>query len=263
MDRQYITPLVAVDLSAAFDTVEHQILKDVLYKKYSVEGTALKLFKSYLEIRKVKVQINDCASDVLNLTTSVPQGSVSGPVLYNHYASTLKDYLEESCEESINLLGYAHDHATYSKFRAGVISEKINCQQHLENLLAEIKNWMNRNFLKMNDAKTEYMEFRNRRQLLKCNRKEIQVGDVMVQASSGLNYLGLFLDEELTFENHIQNKSRIAARNLFNIKKLRRHLPRKSMEILMHGLVMSHLDYSNGVLGLLPNASLKPYVRVQ
>ena len=115
----------------------------------------------------------------------------------------------------------------------------------------------------MNDANTEYTKFGNRRQLLKCKRKEIQVGDVMVQASSGLNYLGLFLDKELTFTKHIKNKSRIAARNLFNTRKLRRHLPRKSMEILVHGLVMSHLDYSDGVLGLLPNACLKPYVRVQ
>ena len=122
---------------------------------------------------------------------------------------------------------------------------------------------MNRNFMKMNDAKAEYTTFGNKRQLLKCTRKEIQVGDVMVQASPGLNYLGLFLDEELMFKKHIQNKSRIASRNLFNIRKLRRYLPRKSMEILVHGLVMSHLDYSNGVLGLLPNASLKPYVRVQ
>ena len=71
---------------------------------------------------------------------------------------------------------------------------------------------MNRNFMKMNDAKTEYMKFGNRRQLLKCSRKKIQVGDVMVQSSSGLNYLGLFLDEELMFKKHIQNKSRIAAK---------------------------------------------------
>ena len=115
----------------------------------------------------------------------------------------------------------------------------------------------------MNDVKTEYTKFGNKRQLLKCTRNDIQVGDVMVQASSGLNYLGLFMDEELSFKNHVQNKRRIASRNLFNIRKLRRHLSRKSMEILVHGLVMSHLDYSNGVLGLLPIASLKPYVKVQ
>ena len=71
------------------------------------------------------------------------------------------------------------------------------------------------------------------------------------------------MDEELTFKKHIQNKSRVASRNLFNIRKLRIHLSRESMEILVCGLVMSHLDYSNGVLGLLPNASLKPYNEVQ
>ena len=152
MDRQCITPLVAVDLSTAFDTVEHQILKDVLDRKYSVTGTALKWYVSYLENRKVKVQINESMSDVLELATLVPQSSVSGLVLYNCYANTLKDYLEESCNDSVNLLGYADDHATYSQFRAGVINEEINCQCHLENVLVEIKIWMNRNFMKMNDA---------------------------------------------------------------------------------------------------------------
>ena len=122
---------------------------------------------------------------------------------------------------------------------------------------------MNRNFMKMNDAKTEYTKFGNERQLLKCTRNDIQVGDVTVPASSHLNYLGLFMDEELTFMKHIQNKSRVASRNIFNIRKFRRHLSRESMEILVHGLVMSHLYYSNGVFGLLPNASLKPYVKVQ
>ena len=55
MDRQCFTPLVAVDLYPAFDTVEHQILKDVLHRKFSVTGTALKWYVSYLENRKVKV----------------------------------------------------------------------------------------------------------------------------------------------------------------------------------------------------------------
>ena len=113
--------------------------------------------------------------------------------MYNCYASTLKDYLEESCNDSINLLGYADDHATCSQFRAGVMSKEINCKHHPEKVLAEIKIWMNRNFMKMNDAKTEYTKFGNKRQLSKCTRNDIQVGDVTVQASSGLNYLGLFM----------------------------------------------------------------------
>ena len=175
----------------------------------------------------------------------MPQGSVSGSVLYNCYASTLKVYLEESCNDSINLLEYADDHTT--QFRAGVISEEINCQHHLEKVLAEIKIWMNRNFMKRNDAETEYTRFGNKRQWLKCIRNDIKVGDITVQASLGFNYLGLFMDEELTFRKHIQNKSRVASRNLFNLRKLRRHLSMESMEILMHGLVMSHLDYSKMV----------------
>ena len=150
--------------------------------------TAHKWNVSYLENRKVKVQINESTSGVLEITTSVPQGSVNGLVLYNCYVSTLKDYQEESCNDSINPLGYA-DHATYSHFRAGVISKEINCQHHFEKVLAEIKIRKNRNFMKMNDAKTEYTKFRNKRQLLKCTSNYIQVGHVTVWASSGSNYL--------------------------------------------------------------------------
>ena len=84
MDRQCIIPLVAVDLSAAFDTAQHRILKDVLDRKYSVTGTTFKWYVSYLENRIVKVQINEAASGVLEITTYVPQGSVSGPVLCKH-----------------------------------------------------------------------------------------------------------------------------------------------------------------------------------
>ena len=84
-----------------------------------------------------------------------------------------------------------------------------------------------------------------------------------MQTSLGLTYLGLFMDEELTFKKHIQNKRRVASRNLFDLRKLRRHLSRESIEILVHCLVMSHLDYSNGVIGLLLNASLKLHVKMQ
>ena len=126
-------------------------------------GTAFKWYVSYLRNRKVNVQINESKSVVLEITTLVPQGSVSGPVLYNWYANILKDYPEESCNDSINLLRYADDHATYSQYRAGVINKEINCQHRLEKVLPEIKIWMNRNFMKMNDAQTEYTKFGNKR----------------------------------------------------------------------------------------------------
>ena len=153
MDRQCITPLVVVDLSTAFDTVEHRALNDILHRKYSVTRTALKQYVSYLENRKVKVQINESTSRcVLAKQHWCLKVVLVTKILYNCYTSTLKDYLEESCNDSTNLLGYADNHATYSQFRSGVISKEINCQHHLENVLAEIKIWINRNFMKMNDA---------------------------------------------------------------------------------------------------------------
>ena len=80
-------------------------------------------------------------------------------------------------------MGYVDDPPSYSQFRAGVISKEINCQYNLEKVLSEIKIWMNRNFMKMNDVKTEYTKFGNKWQLSKYTRNNIQVGDVTVQAS--------------------------------------------------------------------------------
>ena len=79
---------------------------------------------------------------------------------------------------------------------------------------------MNRNFMKMNDGKTGYTKFGNKKQLLKCAWNVIQVGDVKVQASSGSNYLGHLMEEEMAFKNHIQNKSRIASQKSIQHKEI-------------------------------------------
>ena len=87
-----VTPLIALDLSAAFDTVNHGVLLKVLQNRFGIKDLALNWFRSYLSNRKITVQINDCFSDELDLPFSVPQGSCAGPVLFNMYASTLFDY---------------------------------------------------------------------------------------------------------------------------------------------------------------------------
>ena len=98
MENQQVTSIVAIDLSAAFGTVDHQILIDVLNKRFNIEGVALKWFTNYLTSRACKVIIDDAHSTEKPLLFSVPQGSVAGLVLYNAYASTLKKVVSPSIE---------------------------------------------------------------------------------------------------------------------------------------------------------------------
>ena len=112
MENQMVTVLVVTDLSAAFDTVDHEILLDVLSKKFGLQETALKWFDNYLRPRSCEVSVHGEHSKEHQLPFLVPQGSVAGPVLYNAYASML----QEVVQSPINLHGFADEHAIKDSF---------------------------------------------------------------------------------------------------------------------------------------------------
>ena len=107
MENQRITAVVAIDLSAAFDTVDHDILLSVLSRKFGIQDTALRSVDSYLRPRNIKVNVGTDYSSVRPIEFSVPQGSVAGPRFQSAYASTMKDVVPSTIE----IHGYTDDHA--------------------------------------------------------------------------------------------------------------------------------------------------------
>ena len=95
IDKQKLTALLLLDLSAAFDTVSHTILLNRLQKRVGITGGALRWFQSYLENMKQFVRINNKNSKPVDLKYGVPQGSVLGPVLFSLYTLPLADLLKE------------------------------------------------------------------------------------------------------------------------------------------------------------------------
>ena len=108
MESQEVTALVALDLSAAFDTVDHDLLLVILKSHFGVDGTPLAWIKSYLDHRSFQVQVATALSQSIELPYAVPQGSLIGPVLFICYISTLNDIIQDT---SASMLGYADDHA--------------------------------------------------------------------------------------------------------------------------------------------------------
>ena len=153
MESQEVTALVALDLSAAFDTVDHDLLLVILKSYFGVDGTPLALIKSYLDHRSFQVQVGTALSQSIEVPYAIPQGSLLGPVLFICYISTLSDIIQDT---SASMLGYADDHMVYKSFS---LTNEVSALKELTELTMRIRDWMKSSFLKMNDSKTELVIF--------------------------------------------------------------------------------------------------------
>ena len=259
MERQEITSLIALDLSAAFDTVDHDILLSVLRNKYGIHGKALKWFDEYLRPRSFKVAVNGVYSKEHNLDVSVPQGSCAGANIFNLYCSPLQDVVPKG----LQLSGFADDHSVRKSFKASNRQEERATNTSLETCLLSIKNWMDEARLKMNPAKTEFIYFGNRRQLQKCEISSINVAGDLILRTDLIKYLGVWFDSGLSFKTHITKKCRAAMTNFTRIRSIRNLLTQEATESLLLSLCISHLDYCNSILYGLPDSTIKKLQRVQ
>ncbi len=242
--------LVLIDLSAAFDTIDHDILFNRLETKFRITGEALEWHRSYLSMRKQCVFLNrSVRSEESILRYGVPQGSCLGPVLFTEYASTLFDIIHRHLE---NVHGYADDHQLYVSFSPKSTALQQSAIACMEDCLSDVKQWMLANKLKMNDGKTEFILIGSRQQLEKVNFNSIQVGNTVVKAVDSVRDLGAYLDCNLSMEAHIDTKCAAAFRQIYSIKRIRKFLSREATETLIHAFIFSHLDYCNGLLYGLP-----------
>ena len=153
MESQEVTALVALDLSAAFDTVDLDLLLVIFKSCFGVDGTPLAWIKSYLDHRSFQVQVGTALSQSIEVPYAIPQGSLLGPVLFICYISTLNDIIQDT---SASMLGYADDHAVYKSFSP---ANEVSALRELTELTTRIRDWMRSSFLKMNDSKSELVIF--------------------------------------------------------------------------------------------------------
>ena len=236
MENKKVTALMAIDLSAVFDTVDHSILIAVLRERFGNTDTALSWFKSYLHPRYCKVNVDTNYSKDKELVCCVPQGSYAGPILFTVYTSTIELVIttqtsdsgeEESSQIKVNLPndratavplhGFADDHALKNTFSANLRLAERESVSTLEAKAADVKLWMDHNHLKMNDNKTEFIMFASSQMLQKCVTTELGVNGLDIQQSNIIKYLGAWLDQHLQLVNHITLKCRTA---LLNFQKL-------------------------------------------
>ena len=146
-----------------------------------------------------------------------------------------------------NVIGYADDHGIYKSCRPTQKSE-MDVMSKLEQCLEQVHNWMNSNKLKLNPTKTEFIIFGGKTQLTKCSASSVCVSGTGVNKSSVIKYLGVYLDETLSYRQQIIAKCKVALFNLSRIRTIRRYINEANCKTLVSCLVLSHLDYANTLL---------------
>lgn len=242
-DEKSATVVMLLDLSAAFDTVDHNLLLTILEKEIGIGGTVLKWFRSFLTGRSQRIRLGRVTSDVIYIKFGVPQGSVLGPVLFNLYIRSIY-----SCVKRLgfNILGYADDHQILKSFKAQSESQTLNVQ--LQNCFAAIKRWMNQFFLQLNDSKTQLIVFGSQNVLNQLHINGVQLNSsTTIRFVSTVKNLGFHMDSGLTFDKQVLELKKRCFRTIRNIRKIKFLLDPSQIRTVVNSLVVSCLDYCNGL----------------
>ena len=261
MENQKVTLLVLLDLSAAFDTVDHRILLDRLQFDFGISGSALNWIESYLSNRTQRIYIDGVLSSNFNLKFGVPQGSCLGPLLFSLYASKLFKIVESHLPNSHC---YADDTQLYIAFRSGNDLEETAAITAMESCIADVSRWMHSDKLKLNSDKTECLLIGTRQQLQKVsNISTLSVGDSQIAPSSEVRNLGAWFDSKMSMLSHINKTCSSAFNYLYNMRRIRKYLSRSVTESLVHAFITSRIDYCNSLLYGLPNSHIMKLQRIQ
>ena len=251
--------LVLLDLSAAFDTIDHEILLNRLFN-LGVRDSALAWFRSYLTDRRQCVYIKGTKSKERRLPYGVPQGSVLGPILFTLYTTPLGNIARAS---GLKYHLYADDKQLYIAFKPTDDSSVALSIQTLQKCACDVKHWLTNNFLKCNGDKTDLLVVTNKKSRHKHNISSLSIDTDVITPSKTVRNLGAIFDSHMDSEAFVNSKCKSALHCLRNISRVRRSLTVNAVKTLIQAYITSRLDYCNCLLYGIPERLLYRLQKVQ
>ena len=225
---------VFMDLSKAFDTLDHSILLSKL-EYYGVRGVALKWFTSYLAMRKQFTYCNSFKSDILSLKCGVPQGSILGPLLFLIY---INDICDVSTVFKYTL--FADDTSVFLSHR------DINSLERTINLeLPKLTLWFRSNILSLNVQKTNFIHFRGKKKSNDNLSIVISVNGTQIERKTCTKFLGVYINEKLNWKDQVNHVTAPISRNIGVLYKVKSFVASNILLMLYNTLILPYISYCN------------------
>ena len=242
---------IFIDLQKAFDTVNHNILLQKL-NHYGIRGTSLSWFESYLSGRLQYVSVNGHSSGLGGITCGVPQGSVLGPLLFLIYINDLPN-----ASRVLSFYLFADDTNIY--FESNNVTELEN---KINKELQKVKSWLEVNKLSLNIDKTNYVVFHSPKKKL-SDSFGIKLGKKPVSRTCYVKFLGVLMDENLSWKYHISELIKKLSRSSGIFFKIRHLLPLDILKNLYYSIFSSFMNYGSPTWGLSYDSYLQPLFLLQ
>ena len=226
---------IFLDVSKAFDTIDHAILLHKL-NNYGVRGVLLNWFKSYFSNRSQIVEYaGTTSSDQMNTFCSVPQGSILAPLLFIIYVNDFKNCLQYSTN-----ISFANDTNVF------IVNKQLQALYENGNIqLDNIDNWMVANKLSINTNKTNYILFQTpKSRLIKTVKNfQLKLSNNAIDRVCSTRFLRALIDENLSWKNHVDMIKQKMRAALGAVMRIRVYLSFKVMLCLYHSLLLSYVRY--------------------
>ena len=242
---------IFLDLSKAFETVNHDILFDKL-RRYGIRGVALDWVKSYFSDRLQYVDFNGNSSSLQKISCGVPQGSILGPLFFILY---INDIINTS--RLLDPILFADDTSIFFSHKdMAYLTDTFNLE------LIKISDWLKANKLFLNLKKTKCITFTPRQKRLNCSF-QIAIDNQPINQVTETTFLGVILDKNLTWKPHISYLANKISKSIGVIYRSSFYLPQKSLLTLYYSLIYPYLIYCNMIWASTYLTNLRHIVTLQ
>ena len=236
MDPGRLTGAVFLDLSKAFDTVDHNILLHK-FKSVRLSDDTVIWFQSYLANRKQRTSVGDTLSVAAPITVGVPQGSILGPLLFLIYVNDLP-----SCQLASEIILYADATVIYYSS-----TDMLDLESKLNSDLDTISDWFSSNLLTLNISKCNFVIFGNSRKLKLVNDVSLKVNSTAIDRCDSFKYLGVVINQTMSWSEHIDSISTKINQRIGMAKRIRHLLPLRAKLTLYNCLIIPLFEYGDTV----------------